>query len=286
MSNSSSLRHFSTDKHLRGQWDTRVAIAKNPFIRAIISYCSLKRALVDTLAKTSKAAHFVLDGGCGKGAYSHWYLGKRPLAVCIAVDWSEAALRTLRPAAGGGQILRLCADVRFLPLTSGSMDALFSIDTLGHIDNCASALDEFSRVCKNGAPLFLHSECGDYRKKWPDSALIRRLGEDLIARHDGHNFLKEAAELYRLYSRRFQIQSFIHPAGYCGFILGYPEKYRMAFMQAHYRFLFFLTSIFALLKTTPALGAAIRLLNALTNHCEVFLGLKGGGSCFALMKKP
>ena len=285
MQNSSSLRHFSTDKHTRGQWDTRVTTARNPFVRAAISYCSFKRAFVDKLAKIAQGDHFVLDGGCGKGAYSHWYLGKRPTAVCIAVDWSEAALRTIRPSAGG-RILRLCADMRFLPLKSASMDALFSIDTLGHIDNCASALDEFSRVCKNGAPLFLHSECGDYRKKWPDNVLIRRLGEDLLARYDGHDFLIDAVELYTLFSRRFQIQSFIHPAGYCGFFLGYPEKYRMAFIQAHCRFLAFLTAVFALLKKTPALGLSIRLLNALTNHCEVFLGLKGGGSCFALMKKP
>jgi hypothetical protein len=112
------------------------------------------------------------------------------------------------------------------------------------------------------------------------------LGEDVLARHDGHNFLNNANELYALFSRRFQMQSFVHPAGYCGFFLGYPEKYRMAFIQAHCRALALLTSVFVVLKRAPVFGFAVRLLNALTNHCEVFLGLKGGGSCFAMMKKP
>ena len=30
----------------------------------------------------------------------------------------------------------------------------------------------------------------------------------------------------------------------------------------------------------------MRLINAFTNHAEVFFGLSGGGSCFAALKKP
>jgi ubiquinone/menaquinone biosynthesis C-methylase UbiE len=279
-----SLRFFSTDKHLRGQWDTRVVKARNPLARALVSYCSFKRAHVDKLAKTARG-DFVLDAGCGKGAYSQWYLERRPTARCIAIDWSEAALRLVRPTAGG-RIIRVCADARFLPIKSASMDALFSIDTLGHIENCASALDEFSRVCKIGALLFLHSECSDYQGKWPDRMLIKRLDEDILARYDGHHFIKQSAELYTLYSRRFRVQSFLNPAGYCGFLLGYPEKYRIAFTRAKWRFLTIVATVFALLKKAPVLGLGLRLLNAFSNHAEVFFGLKGGGSCFAMMKKP
>jgi ubiquinone/menaquinone biosynthesis C-methylase UbiE len=286
MANRPSIRRFSTEKHLQGQWDTRVVIARNPFFRTAVSYCSYKRAFVDKLAKSAEAAqHVVLDAGCGKGAYSHWYLGRRKAALCIALDWSETALRMAR-ASKEGRILRVCADVRHLPFRSESMDALFSIDTLGHVDNCASAADEFLRVCKRGSSLFLHSECRDYQKKWPDSALMRRLGDDVLARYDGHDFLRFADELYMLYSQRFRMLSFIHPAGYCGFLLGYPEKYRMAFIKVQWRFMAFVASVFAFLKRAPVLGGVIRIMNAWTNHCEVFFGLKGGGSCFAMMKKP
>jgi ubiquinone/menaquinone biosynthesis C-methylase UbiE len=279
-----SLRSFSTDKHMHGQWDTHIVRARNPLIRAAVSYSSFKRASVDKLAKITHGG-FVLDAGCGKGAYSRWYMERRPAAVCIAVDWSEAALRRAQTSTAG-RILRVCADVRFLPFQSSCMDALFSIDTLGHIDNCPSALDEFSRVCKSGAFLFVHSECRDYQKRWPDKRLMKQLGEDMLARYDGHDFIKLADELYALYSRRFHVLSFINPAGYCGFFLGYPEKYKMAFKKAGWHALTFITSILALMKRAPFLGLAIRYVNAFTNHCEVFFGLKGGGSCFAMMKKP
>jgi SAM-dependent methyltransferase len=285
MANPLSLRLFSTDKHTHGQWNTRIIQTRNPLVRAAVSYCSFKRAGVDVLAKKTEGAHFVLDAGCGKGAYSHWYLGRNPSAVCIAVDWSEEALRRVQPSMKG-RLLRVCADMRFLPFQGASMDALFSIDVLGHIDNCASALDEFSRVCKNGAFLFIHSECRDYQKRWPDRRLIKQLGEDMLARYDGHDFIKFSRELYELYSRRFQMQSFLNPAGYCGFFLGYPEKYRMAFAKAGWRSLAFIISVFALLKRAPVLGLSIRCVNAFTNRCEVFFELKGGGSCFAMMKKP
>jgi ubiquinone/menaquinone biosynthesis C-methylase UbiE len=280
-----STHRFSTEKHITGQWNTRVVLSGNPLLRAVISYCSYKRFHVDKLATVVNSLHFVLDAGCGKGAYSHWFLGKRPSSACIAVDWSEAALHMVEPS-GKGTILRVCADVRHLPFRSASIDGLFSIDTLGHIDDCAMALDEFQRVCKVGSPLFLHSECSDYQKMWPDSALIRQLGKDMLARHDGHDFLKSAQELYMLYSRRFRMLSFFNPAGFCGVLLGYPEKYCMVFKEAQWPFMAIAASVFAWIKKAPVLGGAIRLANAWTNHCEVFFGFKGGGSCFAMMKKP
>jgi ubiquinone/menaquinone biosynthesis C-methylase UbiE len=284
MESSASLREFSKDKHRRGHWNTRVVTGKNPVVRAAMSYCSFKRAAVDNLAREYRGG-VVLDAGCGKGAYSLWFAAKRPEALCVAADWSEDALRALRPPPRS-RILRVCADVRFLPIKSSSIRYLFSIDTLGHVDNCDMALDEFSRVCAGGAQLFLHSECRDYQERWPDRALIKRLGEDVLARYDGHSSLHLSAELYALYSRRFQVISFVNPAGYLVFITGYPEKYRMAFSAAHWRFLAALASVFALLKKSPVLGMVMRLTNAFTNHCEAYFGLKGGGSCFAVAKKP
>jgi ubiquinone/menaquinone biosynthesis C-methylase UbiE len=280
-----SVRRFSTEKHLQGQWNTRVIVSQSPLLRAAVSYCSYKRHHVEKLAKCKEALHFVLDAGCGKGAYSHWFLGRRPSTACLAVDWSEAALRMVRPSCRG-RIFRVCADVCHLPFRSATVDGLFSIDTLGHVRDCVKALDEFFRVCKNGSTIFLHSECSDYQKKWPDSALIKQVGEDVLARHDGHSFLKTADELYTFYSQRFRVLSFLNPAGYCGFFLGYPEKYRIAFKRARWHLLACAASIFAGIKKTPVLGLIIRIVNALTNRCEVFFGFKGGGSCFAMVKKP
>jgi ubiquinone/menaquinone biosynthesis C-methylase UbiE len=284
MAQSRQQRAFSDSKHNDGQWNTRIFIPRYRLLRACAAYCSFKRAGVDELAKKSNNANFILDAGAGSGAYSHWYCGRANASACIAVDWSEKALRRI-PLCNAGRILPVCADLRFLPFRSSSIDALFSIDTLGHIQHCESALDEFSRVCKSGAKLFLHSECRDYQSRWPDRSLMRKLGDDIAARNDGHDFLKYSAELYEQYSRRFRVRSFINPAGYCGFILGYPEKYYGAFLKAHLHIWGSIARLFSLLKKAPGIGIGLRFVNALTNHCEVFFKLKGGGSCFAKLVK-
>jgi Methyltransferase domain. len=255
-------------------------------LRCLLSYVSYKRKGVDALARemATVSPAFVLDAGAGKGAYAHWFLGKKK-ATIIAIDWSFAALRELC-APQQGRILPVCADLQMLPFKSGVANGLFSIDTLGHLNNCEMALDEFLRVCKPSSPIFIHSECGDYQSRWPDKRLIARLHKDVLADYDGHVSLHRAEELYRLYSRRFHVLSFINPAGYFGWLLGYPEKYRMAFAAAHFAPMTFITFIFAKLKRLPFIGMKVRCLNAFTNHCEVFFGLKGGGSCFAMLKKP
>lgn len=286
MAPSLSTPTFSTDKHTRGLWDTRALDYRNPALRRLLSYISYKRDGVDTLAKTAASACFVLDAGAGKGAYGRWFLGRRPQAGVVAIDWSYEALRALPQATGRGRIFPVCADLQKMPFKSNSMDALYSIDTLGHVPRAEAALDEFMRVCKKEAPLFVHSECGDYRSRWPDRILLRRLGKDLLAEYDGHVSLYRSEELYALYSRRFVVGSFINPAGYLGWLLGYPEKYQRAFLAARWGWPAALTGIAAVLKNVPLIGAGVRLLNALTNHSEVFFGLKGGGSCFAHMRKP
>jgi SAM-dependent methyltransferase len=247
---------------------------------------SYKRKGVDALARAmgAQTPGFVFDAGAGKGAYAAWFLSRKKTTI-IAIDWSFDALRVLC-APRQGRIIPVCADLQMLPFKSAVADALYSIDTLGHVDDCAMALDEFLRVCKPASPLFIHSECSDYRSRWPDKALIAKLHKDLPAEYDGHVSLHRSEELYTLYCRRFHVKSFVNPAGYFGWLLGYPEKYRMAFAAANFAPMTFITSIFAMLKKLPLIGICVRCLNAFTNHCEVFFGLNGGGSCFAALKKP
>lgn len=279
-------RTFSSLKHAQGDWDTSISKTSNRVLRCLLSYMSYKRNGVDALARAigTETPGFVLDAGAGKGAYAHWFLGKKKTTI-IAIDWSFDALRELcRPQQG--RIVPVCADLHMLPFKSGVADALYSIDTLGHVHDCAMALDEFLRICKPASLLFIHSECSDYRSRWPDRWLIERLHKDWLAEYDGHVSLFRAEELYKHYGRRFHVESFINPAGYFGWLLGYPEKYRMAFAAARLSPMTFITSIFATFKRLPLIGIGVRCLNAMTNHWEVFFGLKGGGSCFALLKKP
>jgi len=276
---------FSDEKHAQGRWNTRLLDIRNPVARWCASYLSFKRRGVDKLAQTAQDARFVLDAGCGKGAYGHWFLGRSPKPCIIAVDWSYRALRDLPPVSRG-RILRVCADLQKLPFKSGSMHALFSVDTLGHVPSVPAALDEFLRVCIRNSPLFIHGECSDYRTRWPDRALLVRLGKDLLAEYDGHCSLYRADELYSLYSQRFLVRSFFSPAGYMGWLLGYPEKYWMAFTQAHMRIPALSTVLMAALKKVGLIRVCLLLFNAFSNHAEKFFGLHGGGSCFAEMRRP
>src|SRR5271157_1549422 len=124
-------RTFSTRKHAQGQWDTTISKTSNGVVRDLLSYMSYKRKGVDDLARVMAAVTpaVVLDAGAGKGAYAHWFLGKKTATV-VAIDWSFDALRE-QCCPRQGRIFPVCADLHMLPFKSGIADALFSIDTLG-----------------------------------------------------------------------------------------------------------------------------------------------------------
>lgn len=259
-------------------------------VRFCAGFLSQKRRGVDELAAMmpTAAQGMVLDAGAGQGAYSVWFASAsrsvRDAHRVVGVDGSFTALRKSRRMKG--RIAMVCADLHALPFREQRFCASFSIDTLGHVADVNKVLDELLRCVVSGAPLFLHSECADYKKRWPDRMLIRRLGRDLPAEQDGHVRLLDARELFTLYSRRFRIISFVNPAGYLGWFLGYPEKYRPAFAAAGLNGFAWFLSVCAFVKRMPVLGVIMRLKNALSNHMENYLGLTGGGSCFAFVKKP
>jgi SAM-dependent methyltransferase len=277
-------RTFSDEKHAAGDWRTRTLFLSGPVFRAAAAFFSFKRWGVDRLAHNAARRSLVVDLGAGQGAYSHWFLGKCPSTV-VAIDWSVEALRRI-PLPRRGKVLRLCADAEMLPLKPGTADVLFTVDTLGHVANMERALDEILRVVKPGAPLFLHSECGSYKERWPDAMLIKRLGYDFLARRDGHRSLLTYEELRRLVSGRFRVDRIWSPAGLTGWLTGYPENYGLAFKEAGCTALRAVTAPFALMKRTPVAGLALRFVNSCINRLEMAIGLTGGGSFFALLRKP
>ena len=195
-----SPKTFSDQKTRRGPVEYPNAPYSQPpcpLVR-VVSFVQTRRRR-RPLALSARKARFVLDAGCGKGAYGHWFLGRNANPCIIAADWSLRALQNIPPSSKG-RMLRVCADVQKLPFKSGCMQALFSIDTLGHVPSVPLALDEFLRVCAEGSPLFVHSECADYRRRWPDLALLLRLKTDILAQYDGHCSLYLAEELYSLHS--------------------------------------------------------------------------------------
>jgi SAM-dependent methyltransferase len=273
---------FNDAKHVRGEWDTTVLATRNRWVRACADFLSQKRRGVDELAGLTPEG-MVLDAGAGRFA-------SRSECGVVSVDSSFEALRRAAAHIGRrrlkGKIFAVCADIGALPFREERFCASFCVDTLGHVADVNKVLDELLRCSAAGARLFLHSECADYRRRWPDRMLIRKLGEDLPARQDGHVGLLEARELFVLYTRRFRVVSFVNPAGYLGWFLGYPEKYRPAFAAAGLRGFALFLGFCAVVKNLPILGLIMRFKNALSNHLENFLGLTGGGSCFAFVRKP
>jgi SAM-dependent methyltransferase len=281
---------FNDAKHVRGEWNTTIAVPRSALLRSCADFLSQKRKGVDELAAVvPSATGMVLDAGAGQGAYGIWFASRNGCSV-VGVDSSLEALRRAKAHAASrrlrGKILPVCADIGALPFRQEKFCATFSVDTLGHVADVNKVLDELLRCSIAGAPLFLHSECADYRRRWPDRMLITKLGEDLPARQDGHTGLLKARDLFMLYTRRFRVISFVNPAGYLGWFLGYPEKYRPAFAAAGFRGFALFLGVCAAVKNLPVIGIVLRLVNALSNHLENFLGLTGGGSCFAVVKKP
>jgi ubiquinone/menaquinone biosynthesis C-methylase UbiE len=284
MPSQTDQRRFSEEKYVQGGWRTWTAGAAMPFTRVLANFLSFKRKGVDALAREARSEWCVLDCGCGTGAYTSWFIHRRPCTV-ISLDWSFQALKEIEKPRKG-HLLRICADIQMLPLKSRVCDALFTIDTLGHVRDQEKALDEMLRVLKYDSPVFLHSECGNYKLRWPDRMLRRRLGYDYLASTDGHISLPLHSEVYQMVLRRFRIKKFMSPAGIFGWILGYPEKYYCAFREARCRFLQGIAGIGAVVKRVPLLGIVLRFVNACTNRLELYLGLEGGGSCFAVLRTP
>ena len=274
-------RIFSEGKHAAGSWQTARSKKIPIFLHPLWRFISLKRDGIHALGVKTRSvtAPVVLDAGSGVGAYAEWFRLSNTSAVIIAADLSFSALARIKTL-NSSSILPLCCDLAHLPIRARSMDAAYSIDALGHVGKPEMALDEFLRVCKRGAHLFIHSECSDPSLRWPDNELARRLGTDTLADADGHIGIMPSLQFYECSHRRFLTSRFTSPAGYLGWLIGYPEKYAPAFSAAKMQLPAMLCAVFAFIKSMPLLGGMLRLCNACTNHIEIFFGFSGGGSCF------
>lgn len=275
---SSSTKTFVNLKHANRDWETSRFLFSNPVLRMFLNFISFKREGVSRLAQALNPKSLVIDLGGGIGAYAQWLLQQKPCIVVVA-DLSFLALTRITPPRYG-TIFRVCADLRQLPFKPDIFDGAMSIDALGHVVDLDAVLDEANRVCKSCARLFLHSECADYRSRWPDRTLIKTLGYDFGAQMDGHEGLMMSFQFRAICARKFYVLDFFSVAGYCGWFLGYPEKYFKAFKAAKWRGLYLPTRLLAFVKRTFLIGAGMRLVNAMTNRIEKLLRLSGGGSCF------
>jgi SAM-dependent methyltransferase len=87
----------------------------------------------------------VLDAGAGEGQYAHYFDRQHYVGVDLGVG----------DAAWDYRRLQAVADLTALPFQDESFDACFSIVTLEHVKEPASALGEIARSLKPGARVLL-----------------------------------------------------------------------------------------------------------------------------------
>lgn len=111
----------------------------------------------------------ILDAGCGEGSVA-LYLAERH---DVHVDGIDLLDFNIAKATSSGNVKQLIGKVSFqvasymnLPFSSGSFDAVYTMETLVHAPDYHTALTEFHRVLRPGGKLVLF----EYSLK-PDSAI-------------------------------------------------------------------------------------------------------------------
>lgn len=95
----------------------------------------------------------VLDVGCGDGYGSAVILEDTDYAQFIGLDLSFDKLRTARRGLRSSHMVM--GDAEELPFSDAAMDVAFSLETLEHLLDPGSALEEIARVLRPGGVLFL-----------------------------------------------------------------------------------------------------------------------------------
>jgi ubiquinone/menaquinone biosynthesis C-methylase UbiE len=97
-----------------------------------------------------------LEIGCGRGAGAGIVLREFPLARLIAMDLDMGMVRRAqaRLSAQQQKIALLAGDVTFLPIETGSLDAVFGFGVLHHVVAWRTAVWEIARVLRPGGVYF------------------------------------------------------------------------------------------------------------------------------------
>lgn len=141
------------ERHAQGWW-------QEPAHAAFRSLRQVKALRLEQLEREwggRLAAARVVDLGCGGGLLA-LPLAERGARV-VGVDLSEGSLRAARSEARRRGIAAsfLRADLRRVPLRSGSADLVLLSDVLEHVTDPASAVSEAARLLRPGGGLFVNT---------------------------------------------------------------------------------------------------------------------------------
>ena len=96
----------------------------------------------------------VLDVGCGTGILvEHLARALSPTATLVELDLAEQMLYESVRTHPNTRVARICADARYLPLASGSFDAVLCFGVLPHLGAPEAVIVELLRVLHPGGTL-------------------------------------------------------------------------------------------------------------------------------------
>jgi len=98
----------------------------------------------------------VVDAGCRDGTHAR-ALARRYGCRVVGVDLVDVGF------GGSGPAMFVQGDLEALPLADGSVDAVWSRDTLECLEDAAGAIGEFARVLRIGGGVMLHGICATER---------------------------------------------------------------------------------------------------------------------------
>ena len=124
-----------------------------------LDHLPVDRTVLDAGIKRVPGTGPVLDIGCGPAQVAH-YLAERGISV-IGVDLASEMLRVARRRGGATRLV--CADMRSLPVRSGSCAGAVMFYSLQHLSRprIGDALAETRRVLVPGGILILATHLGD-----------------------------------------------------------------------------------------------------------------------------
>ncbi len=125
----------------------------------------------------------VLDLGCGNGKTSEALIAAG--AEVTGIDFSPSAVESCRSRIGSGAVFEV-ADVRDLPFSDGTFDAVVSVHVLEHVPatDISKACGEILRVLRSGGRLFMQCfaegdmRSGGRKEDVRNGILYRYLSED------------------------------------------------------------------------------------------------------------
>jgi len=116
------------------------------------------------------SARIVVDVGCGAGTFSKALAHRQRLV--IALDVEKKPLKEIE----NPYIERLCADAHHIPLREGSVDCIFSLSLLEHLENPEKCVEELYRVLRHGGTAIIQLPNLQYpfepHTKWPLLCLL------------------------------------------------------------------------------------------------------------------